>query len=87
MSLDELNSTQRRFIKWLAGQKNKTETEICELYFQSLGSFTGGHAGAAYRQFCDLNYSSFQLFHGDTIDELDTTYKFYGELHFLRMLS
>lgn len=80
-------STEQRAVAWLAETKATTAAAVRAQLARSRRAFAGGHGGAAFRQYCDLAYRVFAPIHDDTAASVGEAYRFFGELHFLRMLS
>ena len=83
----ELTDTQKMFLRWNAERLDISLEESKKRYFNSWSAIRRGHSGANYRAFCDLSYDIFQVLYNDTEREIYSSYKFYGPMHFLRMLS
>ena len=86
-SAPKLTATQELFCEWNAEQLGITVEESRARFIASWQAIGHGHGGHEFRNFCDLSYRIYGVFHGDSARESFTSYQFHGPMHFLRMLS
>jgi len=83
----KLSETQELFCQWNAEQLGITLEDSRNRYLASWHSIRHGHGGNEYREFCDLSYRIYRVFHDDRLQESFASYEFHGPMHLLRMLS
>ncbi len=81
-----LSATQELFCEWNAGQLGISLEESRARYVASWRAMSHGHGGHEFRDFCDLSYRIYGVFHEDSAREVFDSSRFHGLMHFLRML-
>jgi SAM-dependent methyltransferase len=87
LSYVDLNRWQEGFCTWNAERLSISIDESKLRYQRSWNSIKNGHAGAEYRDFCELSQSIYSVFFDDNQNEVYDAYQSHSFLHFLRMLS
>lgn len=85
--IPKLSATQELFCEWNAEQLGISLEESRARYIASWQAIAQGHGGHQFRDFCDLSYRIYGVFHDDSAREVFASYQFHGPMHFLRMLS
>lgn len=87
MDRDKLTPLEKLFIEWSSRRKGISEPDATAQYLKSRAMFKGGFGGAEYRRFCVRTHDALFPVLGDEPSVASESYKAFGAMHLLRMLS
>ena len=85
--IDRLNAWQEGFCAWNAERLGLSLEESERRYRASWQSVRGGHGGAAFRRFCQMQMNVFSVIADDSPAECHDAYLLHGWLFLLRQIS